>query len=97
MFRNRILCTLQLMLYALLPPAGRAGAARKAGEVPHAAPSRIRAGMDRFLDDSGELRVFFPRCLPIAAPFLMFRLKREGFSRCTVRASDRGLYVQGRR
>jgi hypothetical protein len=53
--------------------------------------------MARFLDSRGELRLFFPDSLALAAPFLLFRLKREGFSRCLVQASHRGLYVQGRR
>ena len=60
-------------------------------------PRRIRCGMGRLLDSRGELRLFFPRCLAIAAPVLLFRLKREGFSRCSVEASRQGLLVRGRR
>lgn len=97
MFPAGVLCTLQLMLWALLP-------ATEAGEAPpgddrvlRCAPRQIRGGMGRFLNSQGELRLFFPRCLAIAAPLVLFRLKREGFSRCSVEASDRGLFVQGRR
>jgi hypothetical protein len=61
------------------------------------APRRIRGGMNRLLDQSGELRLFFPHCLAIAAPVLLFRLKREGFSVCSVEASELGLLVRGRR
>ena len=58
-------------------------------------PRRIRGGMGRLLDSRGELRLFFPGCLAIAAPVILFRLKREGFSRCSVEASPQGLLVRG--
>lgn len=60
-------------------------------------PRRIRGGMGRLLDSRGELRLYFPGCLAIAAPVILFRLKREGFSRCSVEASPQGLRVRGRR
>lgn len=60
-------------------------------------PRLVRDGLGRLLDSRGELRLFFPRCLAIAAPVLLFRLKREGFSRCSVAVSDQGLLVRGRR
>jgi len=85
------------MLYALLPPTGGAPVPPGAGEVPRCAPRQIRGGMGRFLDSRGELRLFFPGCLALAAPVVLFRLKREGFSRCFARASEQGLYVEGRR
>lgn len=93
---GRILGTLQLMLFALLP--GQRGAALpvEAGEETRCAPRQIR-GMRRFLDPLGELHVFFPGCLAIGAPFVLYRLKREGFSNCRVQASPQGLRVQGRR
>ena len=68
-----------------------------AGAVLRCAPRQIRGGMGRLLNSRGELRLFFPNCLAIAAPVLLFRLKREGFSRCFVEASDRGLLVRGMR
>jgi len=93
------------MLYALLPPSGGAPIPARSGEVqgevqgdvPRCLPRQIRGGMDRFLDARGELRLFIPDCLALAAPFILFRLKREGFSRCYVQASKQGLYVEGRR
>ena len=97
MYFKRTLCTLQLMLFALLPGAGGVAAPPGTGEVKSLAPSQIRGGMARFLDDGGKFQVFFPDCLAIAAPFVLFRLKREGFSSCFVEASVQGLYVQGRR
>lgn len=108
MMLKRVRYTLQLMLYAMLPssrhpdtaPAGGTGPATPPSETGAAlslAPREIRGGMARFLDGRGELRLFFPDSLALAAPFVLFRLKREGFSRCLVQASHRGLYVQGRR
>lgn len=96
-FLQRALCTAQLMFYAALPARRDAESSPRTGEVRHCTPRQIRGGMDRFLDSRGELRLFFPGCLGIAAPFVLFRLKREGFSSCCVRSADAGLYVQGRR
>lgn len=94
---GRIFRTVRVCWYALLPSAGGGAEPTASGEVRGCEPWQMRGGMGRFLDAGGELRLFFPDCLSIAAPFILFRLKREGFSRCSVRASDRGLLVQGRR
>lgn len=94
---RRIACTLQLMLFALLPRARGAGAPPEGGEARLCAPGQIRGGLERFLDKEGELRLFFPDCQALAAPFILFRMKREGFSRCSVLASKDGLQVRGRR
>jgi hypothetical protein len=85
------------MFYAALPTGRDLGKFPPTGEVRHCTPRQIRGGMNRFLDGRGELHLFFPDCLAIAAPFVLFRLKREGFSGCYVRSADAGLYVQGRR
>ena len=104
----RLLGTAQLVLFALLPTA-QAGTtssednAWKDESFPdhngalRCTPRRIRGGLGRLLDSRGELRLFFPCCLAIAAPVLLFRLKREGFSRCSVAVVDQGLLVRGRR
>lgn len=73
----------------------RAGSAP--GEVRRCEPRDLRGGMAHLANSRGELRLLFPGCLAIAAPALLFRLKREGFSRCTVAASHEGLLVQGMR
>lgn len=93
----RIWRTLQLAFLALLPSRGGAPEPGVSGEVRECEPLQIRGGMGRFLDEGGELRLFFPECLAPAAPFLLFRLKREGFSRCSVEATERGLLLRGRR
>lgn len=97
LFIQRAACTLQLILYALLPPTGGAASPTKPGEVQRCTPRQIRGGMGRFLDSKGELRLLLPNCLAIAAPVVLFRLKREGFSGCFVQASEQGLYVEARR
>ena len=96
-----ILGTAQLVLYALLPagqnpelveavPPETDGAVR-------CPPRWIRGDKARLLNSQGELRIFFANCLAIAAPAVLFRLKREGFSTCSVQVSEGGLLVRGRR
>ena len=96
-FAGRLFRTLRLIGYALLPSEGGGADPAGAGAVRRCEPRQIRGGMGRFLDSAGELRLFFPDCLALAAPFILFRLKREGFSRCSVEVSERGLLVRGRR
>jgi len=106
-FARKIFRTAQLMLCALLPPVAAGAAAPKPPPSGSASrdlegaryclPGQIRGGRDRHLSSQGELRLFFPDCLAVAAPLVLFRLKREGFSRCSVKVSDQGLLVRGRR
>lgn len=51
------------------------------------------ADLRQSLDHEGRLALFFPGCLAAAAPFLLFRLKRTGFSRCRVKITDKGLFL----
>ena len=46
---------------------------------------------------AGEMRLFFSRVMAIAAPFILFRLKRSGFSGCRVTVTDGGLMVTASR
>jgi hypothetical protein len=66
-------------------------------ETLNCTPGQVRGGMSRLINIRGELKLLFPGCQAFAAPALLFRLKREGFSGCTVHASNEGLVVQGRR
>lgn len=93
----RVLRTVRLSWHALLPSGGGSAEPAAEGELKSCEPGEIRGGMGRFLDGRGELRLFFDGCYAAAAPFILFRLKREGFSRCSVEASGRGLLVRGRR
>jgi hypothetical protein len=49
------------------------------------------------VNGSGELALFFPGCLSLAAPFLLMRLKRTGFSRCQAVADAGGIVLTARR
>lgn len=46
---------------------------------------------------TGELGFFFPDTASFAAPFLLFRLKRLGYSDCRVISEDGGLSLFARR
>ena len=42
---------------------------------------------------NGTLGFFIPLVFPLAAPFLLYRLKRTGYSGCRIIVKDRGLLV----
>jgi hypothetical protein len=43
------------------------------------------------------LAIFVPGAFPLAAPFVLFRLKRWGFSECRVNVDRDGLYIEAQR
>ena len=45
----------------------------------------------------GEFGLFFPDTAPFAAPFLLFHLKRRGYSDCRIVCKTGGLYLFARR
>ncbi|QXE90149.1 hypothetical protein KP001_17265 [Geomonas subterranea] len=94
---KRTLRTVALMWDALLPARGGIPEPVEPGVLRRCDPADIRGGMGRYLDASGELRLLVPDCRGLAAPFVLFRLKREGFSRCSVRVVEDGLLIQARR
>ncbi|TWJ33513.1 hypothetical protein [Geobacter argillaceus] len=47
--------------------------------------------------ETGETGFFFPDTASFAAPFLLFRLKRLGYSDCRVTSQDGGLHLFARR
>jgi hypothetical protein len=51
------------------------------------------ADLNRVINREGELRLLFPGCLSVAAPLLLFRLKRAGFSNCRALMTDEGLLL----
>jgi len=55
------------------------------------------ADLDRAVGRQGELALFFPGCLAVAAPFLLFRLKRTGFSACRAMMTGEGLLLTATR
>ncbi|RQW84396.1 MAG: hypothetical protein EHM79_14005 [Geobacter sp.] len=46
---------------------------------------------------SSPCQLFFASASPLAAPFLLFRLKRWGFSSCRVSVQQRGLLLTATR
>lgn len=62
------------------------------GDIP-----RILADPSRAVTDDGCLSLFFSGCPSLAGPFLLFRLKRLGYSRCCARVVPGGLTLTARR
>lgn len=103
--RSGFATTMLVIVHALFP-AGRHGhlSGNAAGSAP---PGYTRvprediavylAELDRAVGNDGKLSLFFPGCTAVAAPFLLFRLKREGYSACRATATGDGLLVDARR
>lgn len=51
------------------------------------------AGIGRLANGSGDIDIYLLHCPALAAPFILFRLKRTGFSRCRARADQGGLHL----
>ena len=51
------------------------------------------ADFNRAVDETGHLELFFPDCFFPAAVFLLFRLKRQGFSGCRATVSHGGVLL----
>jgi len=104
---NRLLRTVELIYYALRPrtlgaqpPRGAEAAAREcyaADGLLRVEPKAFVGGFAPMTNSRGELKLFIPGCYALAATALLFRLKREGFSACSVTVQEHGLLVQGRR
>ena len=57
----------------------------------------LLADLNRAINTQGELRLLFPGCLALAAPLLLFRLKREGFSDCRALMTREGVLLSALR
>ncbi len=98
-----------IVLNALWPPTktGSAPVQNAARHLPSAPPEftpvvpadipLILADPGQAVTSGGELSLFFPGCPALAAPFLLFRLKRLGFSRCRARVLPDGLALIAKR
>ena len=94
---------------ALLPPGPEGGRITGTAETKRLATppgyilvavrdvSFYLADFDRAVGRQGELALFFPGCLAVAAPFLLFRLKRSGFSNCSAVTTREGLFLTATR
>ena len=57
----------------------------------------LLADLSRSMDSTGALRLFLPGCLAPAAPCLLFRLKRSGYSACRAIITPDGLLLTASR
>jgi hypothetical protein len=95
---NKLCATLLLIRHALAPakqtePLSPAPAQ---GSTTAIAPSEFPAALsdlNRLLRPDGTLELFFERALPPAAPLLLFRLKRNGFSGCRAVTTPDGILL----
>jgi len=55
------------------------------------------ADLNRAIDGDGELKLLFPGCFVLAAPVLLYRLKRNGFSNGRVICTAQGLLLTATR
>ena len=104
----RLHFSLLIVRHALVPVSsltGRQPPSPARRENPHLVPRQVTAtelawlfaNLQSTLDDAGNLSLFFPGALPLAAPFLLFRLKRQGYSTCRVTAGRDGLLLTASR
>jgi hypothetical protein len=103
---HRIYLTALVISYALFPPRpGNAGYNRKAAAEPSSEDIAVSgdnvrfylADLNRAINPQGELRLLFPGCLALAAPLLLFRLKREGFSNGRALMTAEGVFLSALR
>jgi len=103
---KRFYLTALVTVYALFPPCREScvqpGVDRALSQIPHVALTRgnIRyylADINRAADQQGEITLFFPGCFAFAAPSLLFRLKRSGFSNCRISMMGEGLLLSATR
>jgi hypothetical protein len=106
---HRLYLSALVISRALLPPGPEGGRPSGTAGTKRIAPSPgyivvaardvsfYLADLDRAVDRQGELTLFFPGCLAVAAPFLLFRLKRTGFSNCSAVTTKDGLLLTATR
>jgi len=103
--RRKLSTTVRVIVNSLCPAGRRAPLAGSVSgqappgytPVPPEAISLYLAGLDSAVGGDGKLALFFPDCAALAAPFLLFRLKREGYSGCRAMATKGGLLVDATR
>jgi hypothetical protein len=101
---RRFYITALVILRSLMPlrsghvPSGVAAVAASGYlPVPPEEISWYLANLGRVVGVDGKLALFFPGCRAPAAPFVLYRLKREGYSGCTATATPDGLLVKAAR
>jgi hypothetical protein len=101
---TRLHATTALAFYAIFPPSSVVVSPKvntRVGSGPYTiSPAEIAdtlATLPLFISRDGMLSLLFSDAIGIAAPFLLFRLKRSGYSACTVVQEARGLLLTARR
>lgn len=99
---NRFCRSMLVICYALFPPhtedAIQSSRDKAKPQKKHTATTREElrfylGDLNRGVDLHGEMELCFPGCFAIVSPFLLFRLKRGGFSNCRVLMSEEGLLL----
>lgn len=106
---NRFCITLQTILWAVFPPRKWLNVSKSTvvnplvlsstgytEVLPEHAPLYL-AHLNAAVNQQHELALFFRGCLMPAAPFLLFRLKREGFSQSRIAVLPDGIALDARR
>ncbi len=102
---NRFYISALVMIWALFPP--RTGSEELRGTAEGHSAERLAgnresvlfylADLNRALDSHRELKIIFPGCFVFAAPLLLFRLKRWGFSNGRAVMTAEGLLLAASR
>ena len=103
--RRRFFITMLVVIRSLVPTDSRASLPGRAPgkgppgyvPVPLEDIALYLSELHRAVGNDGKLALFFPDCAAPAAPFLLFRLKREGYSDCRVISTGDGLLVDATR
>ncbi len=102
---KRFRTTAIIIAHSLFPSEEKAHLAKHefchdAADCQSIVPDHIQyfmANPDCAVNGNGELTLFFPDCISLAAPFLLMRLKRTGFSRCQAVIECGGIVLTARR
>ncbi|MEI8354977.1 MAG: hypothetical protein WCG31_02580 [Deltaproteobacteria bacterium] len=106
---NRLSKSMQLILTALFPPkrcgetqGKRPETVKESYSCNHLTvfPKELHtffSGNGALCDPKRGILIFIPHVLPLTAPFLLFYLKRNGFSGCRAEVAHGGLVVHAAR
>lgn len=106
MIIQRIIFTASIMLSAVKPPASVSGSRAITRFRPLLSPEGfllvlpenqrlLFADLTAAVNSQKQLKLYFQNALVLAAPVLLFRLKRQGFSCCRTWADGKGVYLTG--